>query len=94
MHHGEDAKLHPEGSTQIESNFALVGKRPEGGEEVAPRVQVDAEQRVEAHERGETAPRHALRLHSQCKNNCLTEMWSGSEEGSYLRLIDWCITQF
>jgi hypothetical protein len=26
-------------------------------------------------------------------NNCLAEIWSGFEEGSYLRLIDWCITQ-
>ena len=25
--------------------------------------------------------------------NCLTEMCSGSEEGVYLRLIDFCITQ-
>jgi len=27
------------------------------------------------------------------KNNCLAQIWSGSEEGSYLRLIDCCITQ-
>ena len=27
------------------------------------------------------------------KNNCFTEMCSGSEEGSSLRLIDLCITQ-
>jgi len=27
------------------------------------------------------------------QNNCLAEMWSSSEEGSYLRLIDCCITQ-
>ena len=27
------------------------------------------------------------------KNNYFTEMCSGSEEGSYLRLIDFCITQ-
>ena len=27
------------------------------------------------------------------KNNHLAEIWSGSEEGSYLRLIDCCITQ-
>jgi len=27
------------------------------------------------------------------RNTYLTEMWSGSEEGSYLRLIDFCITQ-
>ena len=33
------------------------------------------------------------RYSSQFKNNCLAEMWSGSEEGSYLRLIDGCITQ-
>ena len=25
------------------SDFALVGRKPEGGEEVAPRVQIDAE---------------------------------------------------
>ena len=30
---------------------------------------------------------------SQCKNNCLAEMWSGAEEGSYSRLIDGCITE-
>ena len=30
---------------------------------------------------------------SQFKNNCFTEMCSSSEEGSYLRLIDICITQ-
>ena len=30
---------------------------------------------------------------SQFKNNCFTEMCSGSEEGSYLRLIDFCVTQ-
>ena len=29
----------------------------------------------------------------QFKNNFSAEMWSGSEEGSYLRLIDGCITQ-
>ena len=28
------------------------------------------------------------------KNNYLTAMCSGSEAGSYLRLIDLCITQF
>ena len=27
------------------------------------------------------------------KNNCLAEMWSRSEEGSYSRLIDCCIIQ-
>jgi len=27
------------------------------------------------------------------KNNYFAEMCSGSEEGSYLRLIDFCITQ-
>jgi len=31
---------------------------------------------------------------SQFKNNYFVEMRSGSEEGSYLRLIDLCITQF
>ena len=30
---------------------------------------------------------------SQFKNNCMAEMWSGSEEGSCLRLLDCCITQ-
>jgi len=33
------------------------------------------------------------RCSSQFKNNYFAEMWSGSEEGSYLRLIDFCITQ-
>ena len=32
-------------------------------------------------------------LHCDRKNNCFTEMCSGSEEGSYSRLIDLCITQ-
>ena len=27
------------------------------------------------------------------ENNCFTEMCSGSEVGSYLRLIDFCSTQ-
>ena len=27
------------------------------------------------------------------KNNCVAEMCSGSEAGSYVRLIDFCITQ-
>ena len=30
---------------------------------------------------------------SQFKNNCFAEMWSSSEQGSYLRLIDCFITQ-
>ena len=30
---------------------------------------------------------------SQFKNNCFAKIWSGSEEGSYLRLIDFWITQ-
>ena len=29
----------------------------------------------------------------QFKNHCFTVMCSGSEAGSYLRLIDFCITQ-
>ena len=33
------------------------------------------------------------RYSSQFKDNCFTEMWSGSEVGSYVRLIDFCITQ-
>ena len=33
------------------------------------------------------------RCSSRFKNNCLAEMWSGSEEGSCLRLIDSCTTQ-
>jgi len=31
--------------------------------------------------------------HNYFKNNWFTEMCSGSEAGSYLRLIDFCITQ-
>jgi len=39
-------------------------------------------------------PSAALRRYSsQFKNNCFTDMCSGSEAGSYLRLIDFCITQ-
>ena len=34
-----------------------------------------------------------VRHSSQFKNNCFTEMRSGSEEGSCLRLTDGCITQ-
>ena len=34
-----------------------------------------------------------LVMRSQFKNNYFTKMSSGSEEGSYLRLIDFCITQ-
>ena len=30
---------------------------------------------------------------SEFKNNCFTEMRSGSKKGSYLGLIDGCITQ-
>jgi len=30
---------------------------------------------------------------ARSKNNCFTAMRSGSEEGSYLRLVDFCITQ-
>jgi len=30
---------------------------------------------------------------SEYKNSCFTEMYSGSEEVSYLRRIDFCITQ-
>ena len=29
---------------------------------------------------------------SRFKHNRLAEMWSGSEEGSYPRLLGWCIT--
>ena len=35
----------------------------------------------------------ACRFASQFKNNCFTEMCSGSEECSYLRSIDFCMTQ-
>ena len=38
------------------------------------------------------APFRAFRYKS-FKNNHLTEMFSGSKEGSHLRLIDFCITQ-
>ena len=31
--------------------------------------------------------------HSQFKNNYFSELFSGFEEGSYLRRIDFCITQ-
>jgi len=45
----------------------------------------------------EAGPRrceHAYLPHSsQFENNYFTEMCSGSEAGSYLRLIDLCITQ-
>ena len=38
-------------------------------------------------------PAGHLRYSSQFKNDCLAEMWSSSEKGSCLRLIDCCITQ-
>ena len=34
-----------------------------------------------------------LREEGQSENNCIAEMWSGSEKGSYLRLADGYITQ-
>jgi len=40
-------------------------------------------------EAGSSVPRRAL----QFKNKYLTEMCSGSAEGSYLRLLDFCINQ-
>ena len=40
-----------------------------------------------------TGVRTASSRRSQFKNNYLAEMWSGSEEGSYVRLKDCCITQ-
>jgi len=43
------------------------------------------------HHRRVRKPAH--RYSSQFENNYFTEMCSGSEEGSYLRLIDGCITQ-
>jgi len=42
--------------------------------------------------RGSRVEGRGLRV-AQFKNNCFTEMCSGSEAGSYLRLIDFCITQ-
>jgi len=33
------------------------------------------------------------RTSPQSKNHCSVEMWSSSEEGSYSRLIDCCITR-
>ena len=41
----------------------------------------------------ETLSRRETRYSSQSEENYLAEMWSGSEEGSYLRLIDCCIPQ-
>ena len=38
------------------------------------------------------AGRTKVKASSQFKNNYFAEMGSGSEEGSYLRLIDLCIT--
>jgi len=35
----------------------------------------------------------AVGMGSQYKNNCFAEMRIGSEAGSFLRLIDLCITQ-
>ena len=40
-----------------------------------------------------TQDQHEIAKRSQFKGNCSAEMWSGSEEGSYVRLIDCCITQ-
>ena len=41
------------------------------------------------HQLSRSLPRYT----AQFKNNYSAEMWSGSDEGSYLRLIDCCITQ-
>jgi len=38
-------------------------------------------------------PHHLTERHTSFKNNCFAEMGSGSEEGSYFRLIDFSITQ-
>ena len=40
-----------------------------------------------------TQDQHEIAKRSQFKGNCSAEMWSGSEEGSYVRLIDYCVTQ-
>ena len=42
---------------------------------------------------GEPLAPHTRDLMNACKNNCSAAMWSGSEEGSYSRLIDFLITQ-
>ena len=39
------------------------------------------------------SPSFGCRVNSQFKNNYFTEMCSGSEAGSYLRLVDFRITQ-
>jgi hypothetical protein len=36
---------------------------------------------------------YAVLLASSLPHNCLAELWSGSEVGSYFRLIDCCIAQ-
>jgi len=58
----------------------------------APQPQQPSEPRFSCLLRSLSAP-HALTppgpgFRVQCKNNCFTEMCSGSEEGSYLRLIN------
>ena len=45
------------------------------------------------HMREEVTESSTERYNSQFQNKCLAAMWSGSEEGYHLRLIDSCITQ-
>ena len=40
-----------------------------------------------------STPRAARAMRPQFKNNYLAEMWSGPEKGSYLGLVDCCITE-
>ena len=42
---------------------------------------------------GDLAGPHTMSSRKQVENNYFTEMCSGSEEGSYSRLIDVCVTQ-
>jgi hypothetical protein len=64
-------------------------------------VQVDKLLATLPSEEGEEAVQQAIlealvadnRTAGQSYNNCSAEMWSGSEEGSYLRIIDCCLSQ-
>ena len=59
---------------------------------MCPQVNLMVVERAEVRQKAR-APLCTDRWSSQFENNYLTEMCSGSEPGSRLRLIDFCITQ-
>ena len=77
--------------------WAIVWDSPVASEGVPAVDELDAVVLLQrSHERSEVAFRVQRLEKPRCRlnnNNCSAEMWSGSEEGSCLRLVDCCITQ-